>query len=108
MKIVSFCCNRFLITFFCITLPLSTQLILTCTDLVWKVRIDEKRAEWKREKEAAKKEKEATKKEEEEQKRAREMKLQQEIKDGRKRSRKQATHFTVEDRRLELLKKRKV
>ena len=64
--------------------------------------------EWKREKEAAKKEKEAAMKEEEKQKIARGMKLQQEIKDGRKRSRKQATHFTVVDPRLELLKKRKV
>ena len=76
--------------------------------MVWKARIDEKWDEWKREKEAAKKEKEAAKKEEEEQKIARVIKLQQEIKDRRKRSRKQPIHFTVVDRRLELLKKRRV
>ena len=64
--------------------------------------------EWKREKEAAKKEKEAAKKKEEEQKIARGMKLQQETKDRRKRNRKQATHFTVVDPRLELIKKRTV
>ena len=64
--------------------------------------------ERKREKEAAKKEKEAAKKEEEEQKMARVMKLQDEVKDGSKRSRNPPTHFTVVDRRLELLKKRKV
>ena len=64
--------------------------------------------ERKREKEAAKKVIEAAKKEEEEQRIARVMKLEQEIKDGSKRSRKPPTHFTVVDRRLELLKKRKV
>ena len=73
--------------------------------MVWKARIDEKMDERKREKEAAKKEKEAAKKEEEEQRIARAMKLEQEIKNGSKRSRKLATRYTVVDPRL---KKRKV
>ena len=64
--------------------------------------------ERKREKEAAEKEKEAAKKEEEEQRIASATKLEQEIKNGSKRSRKPATRYTVVDPRQELFKKRKV
>ena len=85
-------------------MPLSTQLILTGTDLYWKDRIEEKRKEWKSKKEADKKGKE-------EQKRALEMQLLQEIATKKKRKtrdRKGSTFFTVKDTRSDLYKKRKV
>ena len=82
-------------------MPLSTQLILTGTDLYWKYRIEEKRKEWKSKKEA-------DKKEQEEQKRAKEIARKKRRNREEGRTIKGRTFFTVEDTRLDKLKKRRV
>ena len=72
-------------------MPLSTQLILTGTDLYWKDRIEEKRKEWKSKKEADKKEKE-------EQKRAQEIARKKRRNREEGRTIKDRTFFTVSRR----------
>ena len=80
-------------------MPLSTQLILTGTDLHWKGKLEEARKEWKSKKEADKKEKE--------QKRAEEITSNNKRKRD-KRTVKTRTLFNPEDDRLDKFKKRKI